>query len=100
MNVGLIAAFGNVWNRLGRVLHLIEKGKGSNELVEKKRGKRWVALDEQPFATPAAFAAAAAAEAAAAAAATAASNTSAHVEEAEEIVDLLDDDDDDDEMFL
>jgi hypothetical protein len=33
--VGLIAAFGNVWNHLGRVLHLIEEDKGSNELVEK-----------------------------------------------------------------
>jgi hypothetical protein len=49
--VGLIAAFGNVWNRLGRVLHLIEEDKGGNELVEKKCGKRWAALDEQPFAT-------------------------------------------------
>ena len=64
--VGLVAAFGNVWNRLGRVLHLFEEDKGGNELVEKKPGKRWAALDEQPFATPAAFAAATAAEAAAA----------------------------------
>ena len=52
----LSTAFGNVWTRLGRVLRLIEEDRGGNELVEKKRGKRWVALDE-PMARAAAAAA-------------------------------------------
>ena len=42
----LSMAFSNVFKRLGRVLHLITEDNGDNELVEKKRGKRWVALDE------------------------------------------------------
>ena len=42
----LSTAFGNVWTRLGRVLRLIEEDRGGNELVKKKRGKRWAALDE------------------------------------------------------
>jgi len=41
----LSTAFENVWNWLGRVLHLIREDNGGNKLVETKRGKQWSALD-------------------------------------------------------
>ena len=88
----LSTAFSNVFKRLGRVLHLITEDNGGNELVEKKRGKRWAALDDQPFAvvSPPVDAADVAATAAI---------TTTPDNDAEEINDLLDDDDDD-EVFL
>jgi len=42
----LSKAFGSVWQRLGRVVHLIKEDNGGNELVEAKRGRKWSALDE------------------------------------------------------
>jgi hypothetical protein len=86
----LSTAFGNVWTRLGRVLQLIVEDSGGNELVEKKRGKRWAALDE---AIPAA--------------ATGTSGTDGEdgnlpsslgiTASLQEIIDILEDDDDDDD---
>ena len=40
--------FGKVWSRATKVLALIVEGKGGNDLVEKKRGKRWAGLDLEP----------------------------------------------------
>jgi len=45
---GLSVVIGKVWNRLGNVLSLIFEGKGSNNLVEQKRGKRFRNLDMPP----------------------------------------------------
>jgi hypothetical protein len=47
----LSTAFSSVWTQLTRVLHLIKVDEGGNESVEKKRGKRLVALDK-PLAPP------------------------------------------------
>jgi len=38
---------GKVWTRMTKVLALIVEGDGGNDLVEKKRGKRWKDLDLQ-----------------------------------------------------
>jgi len=74
-------AFSNVWQRLGRVLRLIEEDDGGNDLVETKRGKKWSALD-QPLPG----------EAPAGEEASAASAASVSVQH---VVDLLEDDEDD-----
>ena len=42
---GLDSVIGKVWNRLSNVLVLILEGNGSNNLVEKKRGKKFYNLD-------------------------------------------------------
>jgi len=42
---GLDSVIGKVWGRLRNVLVLIAEGKGSNDLVEKKRGKTFRNLD-------------------------------------------------------
>jgi len=90
----------NVWNRLGRVLRLIEEDNGGNYLVEKKRGKRWIALDAPLAGKDAAVNAVDAIDAVdanngdAVAAAAAAGQASAATTTAS-VIDVEDDDDDD-----
>lgn len=46
--VGLDGVIGRVWKRLRNVMVLIVEGKGANDLVEKKRGKKFRNLDLDP----------------------------------------------------
>ena len=46
--VGLDGVIGRVWKRLRNVLVLIVDGNGANDLVEKKRGKKFRNLDVDP----------------------------------------------------
>ena len=41
----LDAVIGKVWTRMNKVLSLLVEGKGGNDLVEKKRGKKFTGLD-------------------------------------------------------
>ena len=51
-NASLDEIISKVNGRFLKVLHLIKEGKGSNELVETKRGKKFASLDSYEIKTP------------------------------------------------